>query len=79
MAFNICIQNLVFFFLHEKVYVMNNVDMHSITISLFSEYEVMVAKQTLYRVIGCETDLVDRRGGDVSTLKMFPLGNLVCS
>ena len=74
MTINKCIQNLVLLFLHEKVYVMNNADMQSITISFFSEYEIMVAKQTLSRVIGCETDIADRRGGDASTLKIFPLG-----
>ena len=43
---------------------MNNADILSIATSFYSDEEIKSAKQTLYRVMGCEADLVDRRGSD---------------
>ena len=45
---------------------MNNADILKIAISLYSEHEIKVAKHTPYRFMDCETDFVDRRGGDAS-------------
>ena len=64
MASNEFIENPVLFFLHEKVDVMNNADILSISTSFYGEDEMKSAKQTLYRVMGGEADLIDRRGSE---------------
>ena len=46
---------------------MKNADILSFAISYYGEEEIKSAKQTLYRIMGCEADLVDRRGSDAST------------
>ena len=43
---------------------MNNDDILSIESTFYNEYKTNEAKQTLYSVMDCETDFVDRRGGD---------------
>ena len=47
---------------------MNNADILKIAISLYSEHEIKVAKHTPYRFMDCETDFVDRRGGDATKI-----------
>ena len=66
MASNEFIENPVLFFLHDKVDVMKNADILSIAISFYGEEEIRSAKQTLYRIMGCGAEFVDRRGGDAS-------------
>ena len=66
MASNEFIENPVLFFLHDKVDVMKNADILSIAISFYDEEEIRSAKQTLYRIMGCEAEFVDRRGSDAS-------------
>ena len=66
MGPNKFIESSVFFFLHNEIDVMNNDDMLCIASSLYYDGEVMGAKQNLYRVMYCQIDFVERRGGCAS-------------
>ena len=66
MGSNKIIEGPVLLFLHDKVNVMNYDDLLSNASSFYNEDETKAARQTLYRVMECESNFVDRSCGCAS-------------
>ena len=66
MGSNEYIWSPVLYFLHDKVGVLKNDDMLTITSYSYNEDEIKAVKNTLDRVTDCEADCVDCKDGDTS-------------